>query len=111
MVWKAKIPAKIKIFLWLVLNNAILTKDNLIKRKWFGSPLCHFCNEDENIDHLFFQCRMAKAVWAVIAHSIGADNVPRTLQQCWSWCERWLPCGKKFHTVVIAAICWSIWKT
>ena len=36
-VWKAKIPYKIKIFLWLVENNAILTKDNLIKRHWTGS--------------------------------------------------------------------------
>lgn len=26
-IWKAKIPAKIKIFLWLLMNNAILTKD------------------------------------------------------------------------------------
>jgi len=32
-IWKAKIPLKIKIFMWLVCNNAILTKDNLIKRK------------------------------------------------------------------------------
>jgi hypothetical protein len=95
MIWKGKIPAKIKNFLWLVTNNAILTKDNLIKRKWTGSPICHFCDEEENISHLFFQCSMAKAVWAVVAHSIGADNVPRTLQQCWSWCERWLPHGKK----------------
>ena len=32
-IWKGKIPAKIKIFLWLMTNNAILTKDNLQKRK------------------------------------------------------------------------------
>lgn len=32
-IWQGKIPAKIKIFLWLVLNNAVLTKDNLVKRK------------------------------------------------------------------------------
>jgi len=33
MIWKGKVPAKIKIFMWLLTNNAILTKDNLIKRK------------------------------------------------------------------------------
>jgi hypothetical protein len=32
-IWKAKIPYKIKIFLWLVENGAILTKDNMNKRK------------------------------------------------------------------------------
>jgi hypothetical protein len=42
-IWKSKIPAKIKIFLWLMMNNAILTKDNLLKRKWSGDPSCYFC--------------------------------------------------------------------
>ena len=28
--------SKIKIFMWLIYNNAILTKDNLVKRKWVG---------------------------------------------------------------------------
>ena len=45
-IWKGKITSKIKIFLWLVVNNAILTKDNLIRRKWAGNPTCHFCDEE-----------------------------------------------------------------
>jgi len=109
-IWKGKIPAKIKIFLWLVLNNAILIKDYLIKRKWTGSPTCHFCDEEENISHLLFQCSTAKVVWAVVAYAIGANNVPRNIQQCWDWCEKWLPNGQKFHTLGIAAICWAIWR-
>ena len=35
-IWKTRIPHKIKIFLWLVEQNAILTKDNMIRRKWAG---------------------------------------------------------------------------
>jgi hypothetical protein len=35
-VWKAKIPLKIKIFLWYLRNWVVLTKDNLVKRKWNG---------------------------------------------------------------------------
>lgn len=62
------------------MNNAILTKDNLIKRKWIGSSICYFCNEEESVSHLFFQCGMARAVWVVIAYSIGANNIPRSLQ-------------------------------
>ena len=79
-VWKAKIPYKIKIFMWLVENNAILTKDNLIKRHWVGSPTCYFCLENETIDHLFFQCPVAKITWEPLAHvqvptiSLGTFN-------------------------------------
>jgi hypothetical protein len=107
-IWKGNIPAKIKIFLWSVMNNAILTKDNLIKRKWAGNPTCHFYDEEENISHLLFQCSTAKVVWVVVAYAIGADNVPRNIQQCWEWCGKWLPNGQKFHTLGIAAICWAI---
>lgn len=53
-IWKGKIPTKIKIFMWLLTKNAILTKDNLIKRKWKGNPDCYFCNNVENMSHLFF---------------------------------------------------------
>jgi hypothetical protein len=31
-IWKAKIPAKIKAFMWLIEQGAILTKDNILKR-------------------------------------------------------------------------------
>lgn len=30
-LWKTKIPAKIKVFLWLVNKKSILTKDNLLR--------------------------------------------------------------------------------
>ncbi|PNT70202.1 hypothetical protein BRADI_2g07627v3, partial [Brachypodium distachyon] len=33
-LWKAKLPLKIKIWLWLIWHNAIATKDNMIRRNW-----------------------------------------------------------------------------
>ena len=53
-IWKAKMPYKIKIFMWLVERNAILTKDNLIRRHWIGDPNCYFCMDHETIEHLSF---------------------------------------------------------
>lgn len=110
-VWQGKVPTNIKIFLWMVINNAILTKDNMIKRKWPGDPTCFFCKSTESVDHLLFQCSMAKAIWAIVVVCIGASNVPNSIIQSWNWCEHWLSHGKQFHTLGIAAICWAIWKT
>lgn len=53
-IWKGKVPQKIKIFMWLLTNNAVLTKDNMLKRKWIGNPCCMFCSQTETADHLFF---------------------------------------------------------
>jgi len=72
--------------------------------------MCHFCDHDESIDHLFFTCPIAKVVWAGVAKGIGANNVPTSLQQCWIWYDKWLPKGKKFHMWGVSAICWAIWK-
>lgn len=35
-LWHAKIPLKIKIFIWLLRQNKILTKCNLVRRGWQG---------------------------------------------------------------------------
>jgi hypothetical protein len=65
-LWKIKIPLKIKVFLWLLYREALLTKDNLVKRNWHGNELCSFCNNHESIQHLFFECVLAKYIWRVI---------------------------------------------
>jgi hypothetical protein len=82
-IWKGKIPTKIKIFLWLLTNNALLAKDNLRKRNWQGGPSCMFCDCVETADHLFFQCSVAKVIWMVVAKCFGASNILYNLQQCW----------------------------
>lgn len=50
-------------------------------------------------------------MWAIVVYAIGANNIPKSFDQCWSWCESWLPARKQFHTLGIAAVCWAIWKT
>jgi hypothetical protein len=82
-IWKAKIPLKIKIFLWLVEQNAILTKDSLSKRKWKGNSSCAFCTENETSNHLFFECPTAKYVWSLLAYALGSDCRPSNMNQFW----------------------------
>lgn len=93
-IWKSKIPAKIKFLLRMILNNATLTKDNMVKRKWPDDPTYFFCLKNESVTHLFFQCSMAKAVWAITAKCLGASNIPNSFEQYWVWCEQRLPYGK-----------------
>jgi hypothetical protein len=61
-VWKAKIPEKIKTFMWLVEQHAIFTKDNMVKRSWQGDPMRYFYEGPESVDHLFFKCPTAKVI-------------------------------------------------
>jgi hypothetical protein len=74
MIWKMKIPLKIKVFGWYLRRGVILTKDNLAKRNWHGNKSCVFCHQDENIKHLFFQCRFARSIWSII--QVASDLYP-----------------------------------
>ena len=103
-LWKAKLPLKIKIFMWLTLQNAILTKDNLLKRKWKGNPACAFCQEEETVKHLMFDCPVIKYVWSILAYIFGATVRPNSFSQFWIWINWCLPEG-------ITAVCWATWKT
>ena len=66
MIWKLKIPLKIKIFLWFLQRGVVLIKDNLAKKKWKGSKKYCGCNSNETIKHLFLDCPYARMVWRVI---------------------------------------------
>lgn len=39
----------------MIINNAILMQDDMIERKWPGSPTCYFYEPDEITSHLLFQ--------------------------------------------------------
>jgi hypothetical protein len=41
-VWKLKIPPRVHVFLWLLFNNKLLTRDNLNKRQEVLDLCCVF---------------------------------------------------------------------
>jgi hypothetical protein len=97
--------------MWLIQQDAILTKNNLLKRNWQGDKFCSFCNLEENIPHLFFECSLAKYIWSLVAWVINADCRPTNECQYWEWCERFMPCNKNLHMIGLTAIYWAIWRT
>ena len=108
-IWKAKIPLKIKIFLWQMSQNAILTRQVMRKKKWPGNPCCSFCKQFETVQHLFFNCPVARIVWRSIGVALGIDRCPSNYWQYFVWCNKFLPGKQKFYTVGLAAVCWAIW--
>ena len=109
-LWRAKLPLKIKIFMWLVEKNSILTRDNLTRRGWHGDKRCNFCLENESVNHLFFDCSMARYVWSLVAYVVGTDCRPCSFDQFWLWAKQFFSLSENFLYVGLAAICWAIWR-
>jgi hypothetical protein len=59
-VWHLKVPPRVQFFLWLLSKNKNLTRDNLNIRKKLDDLTCLFCTENESVQHLFFECVVAK---------------------------------------------------
>jgi len=65
-IWNWHIPQRIRCLLWLLINDKILTWDNLCKRGWVGPgfyPLCKV--ELESIHHLFVTCSFTRQKWVI----------------------------------------------
>jgi hypothetical protein len=111
-LWKSKLPQKIKVFLWLVIRNKILTKDNLRKRNWKGSDECCFFGGMESIDHLFFKCSVDRFVWRVVQIALNLDYIPKNIDEV---CDSWMKNPKnKISNLLIfgcGAMFWAIWRT
>jgi hypothetical protein len=106
-VWGIKIPPRVHMFLWLLINNWTLTRDNLTKRRKVEDPTCLFCAENESCRHLFFDCAVASRCWNVVSDipsiQVGVDII--------NIGKLWLS-QKKYSLVnmITSAVLWSIWK-
>ncbi|KAL8471074.1 hypothetical protein ACS0TY_033591 [Phlomoides rotata] len=77
IVWNNSVPSKITAFTWKVLQDRIPFILNLLKRGAYNinySKKCRTCGlEDEDTNHIFFDCNAAKSVWFRIFNWFGHD--------------------------------------
>jgi hypothetical protein len=107
-VWKLHVPPRTHIFLWLLANNKLLTRDNLDKRRVVDDKTCLFCCELETAHHLFFECVVARVLWChlseILKIDIGAD---------FESVARWWISENKNSVINIfsSAVLWILWST
>ena len=109
VIWKLKIPLKVKIFLWYLRRGVVLTRDNLAKRNWQGSKNCCFCHKDETILHLFYECRFARFVWCIIQVATGLFPPRGVSNMFGNWLRGIRKDLKSLILLGAATICWSLW--
>ena len=78
-----------------------------MKRRKIEDPTCLFCNEQETIYHLFFDCVVSKQLWHIVSGILSTqlggslDNIG----QFWLSNER-----NCIINMCTSAVCWSLWK-
>lgn len=104
-LWHVKIPLKVKVFLWLMLKNSVLARDNLAKRNWKGKDRnCSFCDNPETVEHLFRTCVVARFMWGVIRSVTGINDIPAKIEDFSAWIEKFPRKLSKVIAVGVAAV-------
>lgn len=80
-LWKIRAPPKVRIFLWVMLQDKLLTKENLIKKGCHSVQGCALCesNEPETVLHLMWSCLYS------LAHTYNCGSrtpSPRLADEC-----------------------------
>jgi hypothetical protein len=115
LLWKGFAPPKIDVFIWLLLNGSVCTKDFLSKRRIinYEEALCPFCcKEIETIHHLFHLCPTSWSLWGRLFSWFGCVGClpkdPNHNLQEWSGLLK-----GNFQRQAITLLCkglyWSIW--
>jgi hypothetical protein len=99
-IWKAKAEGKHRVFAWLLIQNKILTADDLMIRNLPCNPICTLCDQaKETAGHLCLHCVYAREVWDHVSRwTNGLVSVPASfkgLDHRWDSCLRQIPKEQK----------------
>ena len=107
VVWKLKVPPKIHVFLWLLSNNKLMTRDNLRKRHIIKPLDCVYCCCDESIHHLFFDCVVAKNLWSFVSSQFSKAVGYNFESVAKFWISEK---SNSAFNVTSSAVLWCLWK-
>ena len=86
-----------------------MTNDNLIKHNWKGCTKCCFCSAEESIQHLFFDCHVARLVWNIISIAFGIQTPSSVSNMLGPWRRSFPRKQRKTILIGVTALCWAIW--
>ncbi|KAL8143934.1 hypothetical protein V2J09_016966 [Rumex salicifolius] len=75
VLWRIKVPERIRMFLWLGVHGRLMKNAERFRRHLTSDPRCAVCSDgEETLLHLFRDCRKAKCVWNSFGPRWQEDN-------------------------------------
>lgn len=113
LVWRSKIPMKVRIFLWQLSRDRIKSADQLKKKMWKGDEMCKLCGKPEDASHIIFTCPVAIFQWAIIRDIYSWDRIPVNLDEFWELYNKKNDQKGKIDDdtiiIILGAMAWTLW--
>jgi hypothetical protein len=109
-VWKTRVPPRIRVFLWQLIRNRLPSGVQVAKRKGPTNGACALCGEQEDCDHIFFSCHLAKLMWAGARELLQCDWNPAGAGQFIGLVQNLSGSLRRLAWFTFAAQCWALWN-
>lgn len=73
VIWKIKIPNKVRIFIWIAIQDRLLTHHVLRSRGCEAEAGCHLCEDTsvETTNHILYSCPFTTGFWCMLLFRYG----------------------------------------
>jgi hypothetical protein len=100
-----------KIFTWQMFRGYLPSSDQIHARGGPADGNCALCGRPENVDHIFFQCVIAKFFWSGVRAMFSVNWNPRSRQEWLVVLEPLNPRCERMLWTYFAAQYWALWNT
>lgn len=111
--WAARIPPKIKVFLWQAFRARLPSADQIQKQNGPGSAFCALCSTIEDTNHIFFHfhCVLAKLVWGCVRSWLNTSWAPGSFSDVRLLTANLQDRSRRLFWIGLGALCWTLWTT
>jgi hypothetical protein len=109
LLWSAKLPLKIKIFLWQMAKGRLPSNAQINRRHGASDGNCALCGTSETVDHIFFSCHLACFAWSGIREALGVQWNPHSFQDFFGIVNSLPISFKSAIWLLFAAQSWALW--
>lgn len=76
-IWKARVPPKVRVFIWRLIRGCIPTRVALAKKIKLQEVMCVFCNNHpEDEAHVFKNCKAMRSFWNSSTAGVNPHDHP-----------------------------------
>jgi hypothetical protein len=114
-VWITLTPSKVQLFLWLLVQDKVTTRDFLFQHDCLTlqKSRCAFCNSSlETSSHLLIHCHFTWNIWMKLISNRGFCSVfPKFVDnRCYQW--SFMVKGKQHNLswqLLFSCVAWNLW--
>ncbi|XP_019257768.1 PREDICTED: uncharacterized protein LOC109235982 [Nicotiana attenuata] len=100
--------------LYMAILGKLNTRDRLARWEVTNELLCPMCNvEEESVEHLFFKCTFAAAIWSKILHWMGVNRQTMKWSQEIEWAcsnAKSRSANAEIYRIAIAGCVYHVWQ-